>query len=477
MVSTVSLTTQIDAGFAWLVHALEAILFYPVLGFPFVVIWLVLGGVFFTIRLSGVNFRLFGHAIEVVRGKYDHPDDPGEVTHFQALTAALSGTTGLGNISGVAAAVAMGGPGAVFWMVVAGVLGMATKFAEVTLGLKYRRIDEKGKVSGGACYYLERGLGEIGWPRLGKFLAILFAVLCIGGTIGGGNMLQSNQAVKIFTHIYPSLHGMDWVLAFLLAFTVGLVLIGGIKRIAKVAARIVPFMAILYMTAGVVVLIANASKVPDALMLIITEAFNWQAAGGGMLGAMIMGFRRAGFSNESGIGSAPIAHAAAKTKEPVREGCVALLEPFADTVIMCTMTGLLITVTGVYADPLLKADGALLTSAAFATVISWFPQILAVCVLLFAFATMITWSYYGERAWDYMFGSRHIHLYHAIFLAGTFFGGIMSFGLVLDFADMMILVMAFPNLIGLYLLSPMVKRDMESYQTRLKAGEFNASRA
>lgn len=479
----------------------EKVLFFDILGpwnadkpedqriaVPFIVFWLVLAGVFFTLRLGFINFRLFGHAIAVVRGKYSSKEDPGEVTHFQALTAAVSATVGLGNIAGVAVAVVAGGPGAVIWMAIAGLLGMSTKFAEVTLGQKYRRFHKSGKVSGGAFYYLQEGLKELGGgnPKsalaiIGKILAILFAALCILGSLGGGNMFQSNQTVAMINSSIPSAN--THLVSFVIAVMVGIVLIGGIKRIAHVAEAIVPLMAFIYITAALVVIGVNISALPEAIVTMFKSAFTWQAAGGGMMGALIMGFRRAAFSNEAGLGSAPIAHAAAKTKEPVREGTVALLEPFIDTVVICFITGILITVTGVYQEG--GSNGVLLTSQAFGTVIDWFPMILTLAVVLFAFSTMITWSYYGERSWRYLFGNKSITVYHIIFCLLVFLGGALnsmdnfkeSFDTIVNFSDMMLLSMSLPNLIGLYLLSSVVKRELNDYRKKLKNGKFKEHEA
>lgn len=462
------------SGLETVVHVMDSILFYPIKGFPVLVLWLIIGGFFFTIYLRFVNLRLFGHAIQVVRGKYSKKSDPGEVSHFQALAAAVSATVGLGNIAGVAIAVSIGGPGAVIWMMFAGLLGMSTKFSEVTLGQKYRKIDKKtGKVSGGAFLYLEQGLKEANLPKLGKLMAGMFAVFCIGSSLGGGNMFQSNQAVKILQGTFPSLNEIDYVIALVLAVSVGIVLIGGIKRIAKVAEKIVPFMAVLYLIAGAVVLTVNSDKLGAAFIFMFEDAFTGVAATGGIIGAIIAGVKRATFSNEAGIGSAPIAHAAAKTKEPVREGCVALLEPFLDTVVICMMTGLVITVTGVYEDKSIEG-GVLLTSAAFATVSDWFPIVLSVAIVLFAYSTMITWSYYGERCWEYLFSDKSIGVYHVIFCTFTFMGGV--FGeevmLVVDFSDLLLFAMAVPNLVGLYIMAPKIKKMLQAYEKSLESGKF-----
>jgi len=462
-----------------IVKFLDSILFYPIFGIPFLVLWLIIGGVFFTVRLGFVNIRMFGHAVEVVRGKYSKKDDPGEVSHFAALSAAVSATVGLGNIAGVAIAISLGGPGAVVWMAIAGFFGMSTKFAEVTLGQKYRTFDKNGKVSGGAFHYLRKGLTKKKLPTLGKVLAIVFAVFCIGGSLGGGNMFQANQSVKVLTYTYSNLKEIDLVIAMVLAVSVGVVLLGGIKRIAKVAEAIVPFMAFLYISSAIVVLVVNSEHLAEAFIIMFKSAFSGDAAFGGILGAIVNGFKRASFSNEAGIGSAPIAHAAARTKEPVREGCVALLEPFIDTVVICFLTGLVITVTGVYlndvgvnGEELSKIKGVVLTVMAFETVAGWFSIVLSVAVVLFAYSTMITWSYYGERAWQYLFGAKSVRIFHIIFIFAIFFGGIIDLGVVIDFTDLLFLGMAIPNLFGLYILSGEIRKDTDKYIKKLKTGKF-----
>lgn len=471
------LANGFDALFATLTAWLEAVLFYPVPfpyapdGFPLLVLWLVAGGLFFTFRLGGANFRLLPHALAVVAGKYEQKKAKGEISSLQALLTAISGTVGLGNIAGVAIGISIGGPGAMVWMVIAALFGTATKLAEVTIGHRYRETDEHGHFSGGAFHYLTRGLAERGRPKLGKSLAVMFCICCIGGTLGGGNMLQSNQAVAILAQTFSPLAGMEWLLALLLAVSVAVILIGGIKRIAEVTSKIVPMMALTYVAACIAVLWVNAALIPDAFALMLHQAFTPEAAGGGMIGAMAMGFRRAFFSNEAGVGSTPIAHAASKNPEAVREGCVALLEPIIDTVIICTMTGLVIVTTGVYADKA-NGEGVALTAAAFASVIDWFPQVLAVCVFLFAYSTMLTWSYYGERAWHYLFGARFVNLYYALFATLTFFGGLTDLGTIVDFGDLILLAMAIPNLIGLFLMSGELKREVNAYIARLKAEEF-----
>lgn len=478
--SSLAIVKLFNKGAEKLVEFLDATLFFELggSGFPFIVLWLITGGMFFSIILGFPNFRLFRHAISVVRGKYSKDDDPGEVTHFQALVAAVSGTVGLGNIAGVAIAVAVGGPGAIFWMMFAGFFGMSLKFAEVTMGHKYRFINTTTKVvSGGAFRYLEHGLANKGYKKLGKVLATLFAVCCVGAAFGSGNMFQASQSVKMVTHAFSGVSEFDWAIALVLAIAVGIVLLGGIKRVATTAEAIVPFMAIIYLSASLVVLFVNYDKIPQAFSSIFGQAFSMDAAYGGMIGAIIMGFRRATFSNEAGIGSAPIAHAPAKTSEPVRAGVVALLEPFIDTIVICMITGLVITTTGVYENVSDAGtwQGSMITSRSFETVIDWFPYILSVCVLLFAFSTMITWSYYGERTWEYLFGKgkRTLSIYHLLFCLAVFLGGTTSeVEMIVNLSDMMVFAMAIPNLIGLYMLSGEIRRDVKDYVTRLRTGKM-----
>ncbi|MDF1564395.1 MAG: alanine/glycine:cation symporter family protein [Deltaproteobacteria bacterium] len=441
---------------------------------PLVVVWLVFGAVFFTLFMGFINFRGFKHAIDLVRGKYDNPADKGEVSHFKALATALSATVGLGNIAGVAVAITAGGPGATFWMIVAGLLGMSSKFTECTLGVKYREIDEQGSVSGGAMYYLSRGLAKWGgaWKPTGKGLAILFAVLCVGGSFGGGNMFQANQAFKQVSTLFPGMSSWGVAFGMGVAILVGLVIIGGIQSIAKVTSVIVPFMCGMYVAVALVIIGMNLSHVGDAFGAIFAGAFSAKAMYGGFLGVIVQGFKRAAFSNEAGIGSASIAHSAAKTDEPISEGIVALLEPFIDTVVVCTMTALVIIFTDSYKVPGL--EGTALTSHAFGTVFTWFPYLLALAAFLFAFSTMISWSYYGLKAWNFLFGgNRYADLaYKILFLLCVVIGSASSLGAVLDFSDMMILGMAFPNILGLLLLSKEVRADLRDYLRRLKSGEI-----
>lgn len=450
---------------------------------PIVVVWLIIGAVFFTFYLGFVNIRSFKHAIDIVRGKYDNPDDAGEVTHFQALTTALSATVGLGNIAGVAIAIVIGGPGATFWMILAGLLGMSSKFVECTLGVKYRKIDVLGQVSGGPMYYLYMGMKKRKMKWFGAVLSVIFSILVIGGSFGGGNMFQANQAFAQFSSMFPILQGHGFYFGLVLAVLVGMVIIGGIKSIAKVTDKIVPIMAILYVGTALIIIFLNISHIGEALTLIFEGAFSTEAIKGGIVGVLIVGFQRAAFSNEAGAGSAAIAHSAVKTEEPISEGMVALLEPFVDTVVICTMTALVIIFTGFYTNPD-NLQGTELTSQAFASVFSWFPYLLVVAIFLFAFSTMISWSYYGLKGFDYLFGGlseRYLGsrkysdtVYRLMFLSMIVVGASSTMGAVTDFSDMMILSMGFPNIIGLLIFAPEVKRDLKDYLRRVKSGEIKA---
>lgn len=444
---------------------------------PLAVFWLVIGAIFFTLRMGFINFRAFRHAINVVRGKYSNPDDEGEVTHFQALAAALSATVGLGNIAGVAIAISIGGPGATFWMIVAGLLGMSSKFTECTLGQQYRQVRPDGRIMGGAMYYLSNGLADIGMPKLGKVLAVMFAILCIGGSLGGGNSFQVNQSMGALSESIPLLASYPWVYGLFMAVLTGIVIIGGIRRIANVADKIVPLMAAVYVIGCLIVIFTNMPLVPAAFGSIFSQAFSPEAGYGGFIGVLVTGFQRAAFSNEAGVGSAAIAHSAAKTEYPVREGIVALLEPFIDTVVICTMTALVIVVSGAYnnpeyADLITSNNGATLTSRAFGEHIAWFPYILSAAVFLFAFSTMISWSYYGERCWAWLFGDGSSQVYRLIFVTFVFLGSIITATNVLDFGDLMILGMAFPNVLGLLLLNGKVRAALDEYWGKYKRGEL-----
>jgi len=459
----------------------------------FIVIWLVLGAIFFTVKTRFINIRGFKHSLDLVRGKFDPPMDDssiskkeiarenaeeGEVSHFQALVTALSATVGLGNIAGVAIAIAVGGAGATFWLIVAGFLGMSSKFIECTLGVKYRNVNADGEVSGGPMYYLSKGLAKQGKKGLGKVLAVMFAVLCVGGSFGGGNMFQANQAFGQLTNKFEGLKefsflGIDSGVLFgiVMAILVGVVIVGGIKKIASVTDKIVPFMVGLYVLTALIIIGMNFSNIGEAFGSIISGAFSPDALKGGVLGVLIVGFQRAAFSNEAGVGSASIAHAAVKTDEPVTEGFVSLLEPFIDTVVVCTMTALVLIFTGFDSNPD-GLEGAALTSNAFASVFPFFDWILLIAIVLFAFSTMISWSYYGMKAWTYLFGQGKIkeYIYKGIFLVFIVIGAASSLGNVMDFSDLMILGMAFPNILGMLFLSGEVKEDMKDYISRVKSG-------
>ncbi len=512
------LDERVNEWFAPIANWFERVVFFPIqftdtISVPFVVILLVAGAVFFTVYFTFINIRLFPLAISVVRGKYDYLDarmppaksaqanvsqegdipdtikdesSQGEVSHFQALATAVSGTVGLGNIAGVAVAIALGGPGATFWMIICGLIGMSTKFVECTLGVKYRDVDANGTVYGGPMYYLSRGLKGTKAAFLGKPLAILFAMLCIGGSFGGGNAFQSNQASAQII----SMTGFDnpsagFYIGLVLAIIVGLVIIGGIKRIAQVTEKIVPFMAGIYIIASLIIIFAHFSLIDDAIMVIIDQAFTPAAGLGGFFGVMIQGFRRAVFSNEAGAGSAAIAHSAVRTSYPASEGIVSLLEPFIDTVVICTMTALVIVIFNMnglfdYSDAntssvLIKATGERiggvdLTSAAYNDVIPNFSYVLTIAVILFAFSTMISWSYYGLQAWKYLFGRSKVAdiSYKLLFLAFVVIGASATLGAVIQFSDAMILAMVFPNMIGLFFLFPKVKEELNKYMAAIK---------
>ncbi len=436
---------------------------------PFIVIWLVVGAVFFTIRMGFINLRGFRHSIDLARGKYDDPDAPGQVTHFQALATAVSGTVGLGNIAGVGVAVSLGGAGATFWMIVCGLLGMSSKFVECTLGVKYRNILPDGRVFGGPMNYLRYGLEKRNLKGFGKVLAGLFAILAVGASFGGGNMFQANQSFEQLSGQFPALQGNGFWFGVITAVLVGVVIIGGINSIAKVTGRVVPVMASIYILAALTVIIINIENIGPAFAAIVEGAFSPSALKGGVVGVLIVGFQRAAFSNEAGVGSAAIAHSTAKTNHPPSEGFVALLEPFIDTVVVCTLTALVLIFTGMHEVE--GMAGAQLTSDAFGSVLSWFPYVLALAVFLFAFSTMISWSYYGMRAWTYLFGkSKKVEfIYKMLFLVFVVVGASVSLGAVLDFSDMMILAMSFPNIIGLYLMSGEVKGDLDDYLKKLKS--------
>jgi AGCS family alanine or glycine:cation symporter len=476
---------------------------------PFVLLLLIFGAAFFTVAFGFVNIRRFWLAINVVRGKYDdleHADADtraevhiadgdvigtirdeshhGEVSHFQALATAVSGTVGLGNIAGVAVAVAVGGPGATFWMIVCGLLGMSSKFVECTLGVKYRDIDANGVVHGGPMYYLSKGFGELGYATAGKILSVIFAVMCVGGSFGGGNAFQANQATQQITSLLGMQGGaVKTIVGLILALLTGVVIIGGIKRIANVTDKLVPAMAIIYIIASLIIIFAHITEVPKAIGLIISSAFTPAATVGGIMGVIIQGFRRAAFSNEAGAGSAAIAHSAVKTRYPASEGIVSLLEPFIDTVVICTMTAVVIVLFnmdgqfvygGQGGNVLVKGQavsGVDLTSLAYDDVIPGFRFVLTIAIILFAFSTMISWSYYGLQAWKYLFGRSTAAdiTFKLIFLAFVVIGSAASLQSVIDFSDAMIFAMVFPNMIGLFFLFPKVKEELNRYLAAVKA--------
>jgi alanine or glycine:cation symporter, AGCS family len=507
---------RIDQAFQPIAAAWESIVFFQAplpepFNLPVVLYLLIFGALFFTVAFGFVNFRRFPLALNVVRGKYDDVElgpghtEPhamkaeveiteggdvmrtirdeghhGEVNHFQALATAVSGTVGLGNIAGVAIAVGIGGPGATFWMIIAGLLGMSSKFVECTLGVKYRDIDDQGVVHGGPMYYLSRGLGEKGWGGLGKVLAVVFAIFCVGGSFGGGNAFQANQATSQITTMLGLGAGgaARTVIGIIMAVLVAVVIIGGIKRIASVTEKLVPLMAIIYIIASLIIIIAHYSDIPGAIGLIISGAFTPEAGVGGLAGVIIQGFRRAAFSNEAGAGSAAIAHSAVRTKYPASEGIVALLEPFIDTVVICTMTAVVIVLFnmngdffqygGVGGNVMIGGEavnGVDLTARAYNDVLPGFNAVLTVAIVLFAFSTMISWSYYGLQAWKYLFGrSKASDLsFKVLFCIFVVIGAAASLGSVLAFSDAMILAMVFPNMIGLFFLFPRVREELNRY--------------
>ena len=445
-------------------------------GFPWIVMWLVVAATIFTFYFGFIQFRGFGHSIELVRGDYLDPNDAGEVTPFQALCTALSGTVGLGNIAGVGVAVAIGGPGATFWMILAGLMGMASKFTECILGVHYRNEYADGTVSGGPMYYLSKGLSERGMGGLGKVLAVLFAIACIGGALGGGNAFQANQSAQQIGSLVPFFGENPAYFGMIMAVLVFIVIVGGIKSIAKVTDKIVPFMAAMYVGSALIIIFMNLGSLGSAFGAIFDGAFTGPGVVGGAVGALIQGFKRAAFSNEAGVGSAAIAHSAVQTKHPATEGYVALLEPFIDTVVICTMTSLVITITGAWVPVGEEGHlaGIALTSKAFESQWAGFGPVLAVAAVLFAFSTMISWSYYGIKAWTYLFGENAIGqlIFKLIFCAVVVIGASIPLGIVIDLSDAMIFAMAVFNIAGVYLLMPKVKELLLDYQGRLATGEF-----
>ena len=473
--------TALDNLFGDTVRLMETFLFADFgTGFPLVVGVLLGGGIYYSFYFRWLSVRGFRHAIDVIRGRYDDPKDPGEISHFQALSSALSATIGLGNIAGVAIAVSLGGPGAVFWMIVTAVFGMSSKLASCTLAIMYRRTSDEGRISGGPMYYLEKGLALKGKAEFGRTLAVIYAFLTIGGSFGGGNMFQSNQTLEILSTLSPWFKQNNWIMGILMAFSVGLVIIGGIRRIGRVTSKIVPAMCVLYVVSSLFIILSNITLIPSMLVQIVRDAFTGPAMYGGFSGIVVIGITRAAFSNEAGLGSAAFAHAAAKTHEPAREGMVAMVGPFIDTIVICLMTALVCMITGAYQLPEFQSGdfivGASMTAAAFDSAIPGARYVLAIAVTLFAYSTMISWSYYGERAWEYLFGPRTIILYRIMFVTFVFVGAVTALNNVLGFSDMMILGMAFPNIIGGIILSPQIKEVLEDYWKRLQSGEMKPYR-
>jgi len=516
-VEELGIDEQINQAFAPIANFFSNVIFFQIFGTPFVLILLVVSALFFTIYFGFPNIRYFGKAINTVRGKYEDMNKvdnieehvgmlvdsdlaidgdivdtirdestDGEVSHFQALATAVSGTVGNGNIAGVALAIALGGPGATFWMIVCGLLGMSTKFVECTLGVQYRDVGPDGTVYGGPMYYLTKGLKEKGFATLGKVAAVLFAIFCIGGSFGGGNAAQSNQATIVLKELFnlESTAAGFWI-GVVLAILVGIIIIGGIKRIASVTEKVVPFMAIMYIVACLYIILSNFSLIDDAISLIITEAFNPKAIGvGGFIGVVLVGFKRAAFSNEAGAGSASIAHSAVRTKYSASEGLVSLLEPFIDTVVICTMTALVIIIfnfggffeygdvtgAGVAIIDGVSYEGAGITSVAFAQFIPYSNVFLTIAVVLFAVSTMISWSYYGLQSWKFLFGrGKGADLtYKLLFLTFVIIGAAANMRSIWDFSDAMIFAMIFPNMIGLYFLFPVVKKQLKRYLDAIK---------
>lgn len=442
-------------------------------GLPLILGIMAGGGLFFTIRYGFVNVRMFRHALDVVMGKYDNPDDEGEISHFQALTSALSATVGLGNIAGVAVAIQLGGPGAVFWLWLVAFLGMSMKFSSCTFAQLYRRVEFDGSVVGGPMVYLREGFAKRGFVTLGKILGAVYAVMTIMASFGGGNMFQGNQTFELLANQFPSLAPYPLLVGLTLAFFAGIVLIGGIKRIADVTSKMVPAMCGFYVLTCLIIILANIAEVPHLFGQIFAQAFSPDAIySGGFIGILIQGVKRASFSNEAGIGSAAIAHAAAKTDKPVREGVVAMIGPFIDTHIVCTMTSLAILITGAHLDPAVAGKGAQITAKAFGTLGSIWPVLLTIATVIFAYSTVISWSYYGEKATQYLFGRRVVPVYRFIYVVLVALGPVITLGQVIDFSDLMLLSMAFPNVLGMMYLSPEVKRMTQDYSAKLKAGEF-----
>jgi AGCS family alanine or glycine:cation symporter len=444
-------------------------------GVPLIIAVMVAGGLFFTFRFAFINVRLFKHAFAVLRGKFDDPDHPGEITHFQALSSALSATVGLGNIAGVAVAIQVGGPGAVFWLWLSAFFGMSMKFSSCTLAQLYRDIDpEDGSVIGGPMVYLKKGFAELyNMPAFGKFMGALYAVLAIMASFGGGNMFQGNQTYELLSKTFPALEGMNWVVGVTLAFFAAIVLLGGIKRIANVTSKMVPLMCGFYVATCAIIIFKNYAAVPGLFYDIFHQAFTPDAVlYGSLIGVLIQGVKRASFSNEAGVGSAAIAHAAAKTDEPVREGVVAMIGPFIDTHIVCTMTSLAVLITGAHLIPENAGKGAQITAYAFGTLHPFFSTLLTIAAVIFAYSTIISWSYYGEKGWQYLFGKNSVKIYRIVYVFAVVLGPVLTLGAVLEFSDLMLLFMAFPNIIGMMFLSKKLRPMVHEYYHKFRTNQF-----
>lgn len=478
-----SIDAQIDKAFAPVADVISSIVFYGIpisetTDLKLILVWLAGAAVFFTLWLGFINFRLFKHAIDLVRGKHDKKDTKeGQISRFQALATSLSGTVGLGNIGGVAVAVSVGGPGAVFWMIVMAFFSMSTKFAEVMLAVKYRRHNDPEhpeRISGGPMYYLKDAFEHHNIPVLGSIVAVVFAICCIGGSLGGGNMYQANQAYEQLFNVTGGDAGFladrGWLFGIVLAFMVGIVIIGGIKTIANVASKLVPAMGLIYLIAGLIVIGIHYANIPAAFVTIFSEAFNPSAGLGGLLGVLLVGVQRAAFSNEAGLGSAAIVHANAKTDDAVSQGLVGMLGPFIDTVIICLVTALVIVISGAY-ETVEGMQGVALTSAALESGVPWFKYVLALTVFLFAYSTMITWSYYGVKCVTFLFGEKAwVELaYKLFFCACIVIGASAQLDNIIAFTDAMILSMGIPNIIGLFLLAGVIRHEVKAYIVKQKA--------
>ena len=467
---------QINDSFGKIVEWYAPFLFFevPLIKLPFILFVMVMGGIYFTFRYGFVNIKLFKHAIDVIRGRYDNPEDEGEISHFQALTSALSATVGLGNIAGVAVAIQLGGPGAVFWLWVVAFFGMSMKFSSCTFAHLYRDVKPDGTVLGGPMVYLRKGLSEdFNLKKLGVFFGFFYAFMTIMASFGGGNLFQANQAFELLSNQFPSVGNHPWIVGIVLSISSGVVLLGGIKRIGDVTSKLVPLMCGFYCFSCLIIILSNVGEVPALIISIFSEAFNPNAIySGGFIGILIQGVKRASFSNEAGLGSAAIAHAAAKTDEPIREGVVAMIGPTIDTHLVCTMTSLAILITGSHLDPSVAGKGAQITANAFATLGTWMPYLLTVATIIFAYSTIISWSYYGEKGVEFIFGDKYIPGYRFVYCLVIILGPILKLGNVIDFSDLMLLSMAFPNIFGMILLSGKVKEKLDDYMARFKSGSM-----